>query len=78
MLTQASLRAFAREQFFSDEHLARECGANAAVKGLLQPRFWVRTSCSLSMVFGAVFTMPASRTERVPSPAWLVSKLSVA
>jgi hypothetical protein len=46
MHSQASLRAFTRDRFFSDEHLARECGANAAVKGLLQPRFWVRTSCA--------------------------------
>ena len=43
MLSQQSLQAFTRDHFFSDEHLARECGANAAVKGLLQPRFWVRT-----------------------------------
>ena len=41
MLSQASLRGFTRDQFFSDEHLARECSANAAVKGLLQPHFWV-------------------------------------
>ena len=44
MLSQQSLQAFTRDQFFSDEHLARECGANAAVKGLLQPRFWVRSA----------------------------------
>ena len=49
MLSQSSLRAFARDRFFNDEHLARECGANAAVKGLLRPQFWVSTCSSFRL-----------------------------
>ena len=37
-----SLSAFAMEHFFSDADLARECSSNPGIKGMLQPRYWVR------------------------------------
>ena len=37
-----SLSAFAMEHFFCDANLARECSSNPGMKGMLQPRYWVR------------------------------------
>ena len=73
MLSQQSLQAFTRDHFFSDEHLARECGANAAVKGLPQPRFWVRIARRVRV--GLFLQAPA--VARLSFAAWPVSAFHV-
>lgn len=65
-----SLAAFATEHFFHDADLARECSANPGIKGMLQPRYWVRPPRTQSLPGSYYFvTDPRSALEYIAAPA---------